>query len=203
MTVPSPATRTGATLSSIPPPNTQTPASLACWATACVSRPTSSHSSAATSIARLGNEIRYLVIHGLLGCTDLRPEDRPGLPPEIIGRRARVNGSRSPACPRTTRTSRDRMHPRSPAPGLSADPRSDRLMSRARLIGDPCRLDVRAGVTRLRWAAATARPPRIPGVDTERVLRRSVADADSTSSPSLRPNGRSGAGRVGRAVHDL
>src|SRR4051794_19301838 len=69
MAVPSLATRTGATLSSIPPPKTQTPASLACCTTACDSRPTSSQSSSATSIARLGNEIRYLVIQGLLGCT--------------------------------------------------------------------------------------------------------------------------------------
>lgn len=62
ITVPSPATRTGATLSSIPPANTYTPASFACRTMACDSRATSSHSSSATSIARPGNQIRYLAI---------------------------------------------------------------------------------------------------------------------------------------------
>lgn len=59
VTVPSTATTTGSTSSSSPPEKTYTPASLACWTTACAASATSGASSSGTSIAALGNEIRY------------------------------------------------------------------------------------------------------------------------------------------------
>src|SRR5689334_14332677 len=59
-------------LSSIPPPNTHTPASLASCTTACAAAATAGSSSAAMAMAALGNEIRYLVIadapSGTAGC---------------------------------------------------------------------------------------------------------------------------------------
>src|SRR6478752_173990 len=58
--VPSAETSTGGTASSIPPPKTYTPAAFASSITACASRPTCSISPSGTTIAALGNEIRYL-----------------------------------------------------------------------------------------------------------------------------------------------
>src|SRR5690606_41336780 len=52
----------GPTLSSIPPPKTYTPASFASWMTACDSSHTAAKSSSDSTIAALGNEIRYLLI---------------------------------------------------------------------------------------------------------------------------------------------
>src|SRR5207244_11481087 len=60
--VPSAETSTGGTASSIPPPKTYTPAAFASSITACPSRPTASHSPSGTTIAALGNEIRYFAI---------------------------------------------------------------------------------------------------------------------------------------------
>src|SRR5215469_2641765 len=60
--VPSAETSTGGTASSIPPPKTYTPADFASSITACASRPTASHSPSGTTIAALGNEIRYFAI---------------------------------------------------------------------------------------------------------------------------------------------
>src|SRR4030095_9137025 len=60
--VPSAETSTGGTASSIPPPKTYTPAAFALSTTACASRPTPPHSPSGTTIAALGNEIRYFAI---------------------------------------------------------------------------------------------------------------------------------------------
>src|SRR6478752_1070864 len=53
---------TGGMLSSMPPPNTQTPASFASWTTACEASETACRSPSGRTMAALGNEIRYLVI---------------------------------------------------------------------------------------------------------------------------------------------
>src|SRR6185369_245188 len=64
--VPSAETSTGGTASSIPPPKTYTPAAFAPSITACESRPTAFNSLSGTTIAALGNEIKYFAIEFFL-----------------------------------------------------------------------------------------------------------------------------------------
>jgi hypothetical protein len=61
-TDPSADTSTGSTFSSIPPPNTYTPAAFASSMTAWLSATTIGNSSSVSTMASLGKEMRYLVV---------------------------------------------------------------------------------------------------------------------------------------------
>src|SRR5687767_11758352 len=76
VTVPSVATTLTSSWECSPPPNTQTPASIASCTTACAASATSGRSSLGNVIAPSSNEIRYRVISRLLS---RRPA--PGISP--------------------------------------------------------------------------------------------------------------------------